>query len=478
MGMGMLRSLNTIYSTCRHALLKNGKSFHSSTRLLAISKFNMPALSPTMETGTVAKWRLKEGDAYATGDVILEIETDKATMDVEAPDDGVLAKITVKEGQAVPVGAQIAIIADDAADLEGADLSKYESEDAAPKKKEESQKTEAKSAPATPVTAGARENSQVSAVAKESNAHIQFPSVHLLLKQNNVTDPSVIAPTGPHGILLKGDVLAYLGKISKQAPVDIEKVVHSMEVLDLSNVKPAAPAVANKPAAEETQKTEKKAAPKPELIPPSTVETTVNVQQLGALLDKLQGLSLQFPLQRVVEKACKNALERSNVYVPKSKILDDMFDFLVGSKSTAFAADSGKPLAFEPKLSAQKFVEKQSKGANKLVSALDGAIISMPSTIAKYASVGVAQPKAASTTTKDVADSSAQTIDSIYDFLFDTSSSTHSSSAANTTAQSQTPKDAVTVSITFDTEYVDAKRAQKFLDVFKSGLENPETVIF
>jgi len=64
----------------------------------------MPALSPTMEKGNLAKWLKKEGDAVKSGDVIAEIETDKATMEVEAVDEGTLAKIVVPEGTAdVPV---------------------------------------------------------------------------------------------------------------------------------------------------------------------------------------------------------------------------------------------------------------------------------------------------------------------------------------------------------------------------------------
>ena len=61
----------------------------------ALSKFAMPAMSPTMTEGGIASWKKKEGEAFAAGDVLVEIETDKATIDVEAQDDGVLAKIIV-----------------------------------------------------------------------------------------------------------------------------------------------------------------------------------------------------------------------------------------------------------------------------------------------------------------------------------------------------------------------------------------------
>ena len=77
----------------------------------------MPALSPTMESGTVARWLKKEGDPVAPGDVIAEIETDKATMEVEAVDEGTLGRILVAEGtENVPVGAPIAILLEEGED--------------------------------------------------------------------------------------------------------------------------------------------------------------------------------------------------------------------------------------------------------------------------------------------------------------------------------------------------------------------------
>src|SRR3954468_18357051 len=77
----------------------------------------MPALSPTMEKGNLAKWLKKEGDAVKPGDVIAEIETDKATMEVEAVDEGTLAKIVVPEGTAdVPVNQVIAVLAGEGGD--------------------------------------------------------------------------------------------------------------------------------------------------------------------------------------------------------------------------------------------------------------------------------------------------------------------------------------------------------------------------
>jgi len=101
-------------------------------------EITMPALSPTMEKGTLAKWLVKEGDKVESGDVIAEIETDKATMEVESIDDGIVAKILVAEGtDDVPVGELIAILAE-----EGEDASAVETPSAA--------KEEAPAAPPAP----------------------------------------------------------------------------------------------------------------------------------------------------------------------------------------------------------------------------------------------------------------------------------------------------------------------------------------
>src|SRR5688572_17212990 len=80
-------------------------------------ELKMPALSPTMEEGTLAKWLVKEGDSVSSGDILAEIETDKATMEFEAIDEGTIAKILVTEGtDEVKVGTVIALIAEEGED--------------------------------------------------------------------------------------------------------------------------------------------------------------------------------------------------------------------------------------------------------------------------------------------------------------------------------------------------------------------------
>src|SRR5881398_2031442 len=83
------------------------------------TELKMPALSPTMEEGTLAKWLVKEGDDVKSGDILAEIETDKATMEFEAVDEGKIAKILVPEGtDGVKVGQPIALLAGDGESVE------------------------------------------------------------------------------------------------------------------------------------------------------------------------------------------------------------------------------------------------------------------------------------------------------------------------------------------------------------------------
>lgn len=115
----------------------------------------MPALSPTMEKGNLARWLKKEGDAIKSGDVIAEIETDKATMEYEAVDEGTLAKIVVPEGtQDVAVNAVIAVLAGEGEDVKAAAAGAKAAPAKAPEKKIESAPHPAPSAPPSPKGGG------------------------------------------------------------------------------------------------------------------------------------------------------------------------------------------------------------------------------------------------------------------------------------------------------------------------------------
>jgi len=105
-------------------------------------ELKMPALSPTMEEGTLAKWLVKEGDTVSSGDILAEIETDKATMEFEAVDEGKIAKILIPEGSdGVKVGTPIAILAGEGEEVSAA--APAPKADAAPPPKVEEPKVEA-----------------------------------------------------------------------------------------------------------------------------------------------------------------------------------------------------------------------------------------------------------------------------------------------------------------------------------------------
>jgi pyruvate dehydrogenase E2 component (dihydrolipoamide acetyltransferase) len=164
----------------------------------------MPALSPTMEKGNLARWLKKEGDKIKSGDVIAEIETDKATMEYEAVDDGTLAKIVVPEGtQDVAVNAVIAIMAGEGEDAKAAGA-------AAPKaeaKKEEPKKVEAaKPAPAPEAKSAPVETAKAPAPAASIGTRIfASPLAKRLAKEANI-DLSRVSGSGPHGRVIARDI--------------------------------------------------------------------------------------------------------------------------------------------------------------------------------------------------------------------------------------------------------------------------------
>ena len=169
----------------------------------------MPALSPTMEKGNLAKWLKKEGDKVKSGDVIAEIETDKATMEVEAVDEGTIAKILVPEGtQDVPVNDIIAVLAGDGEDVKAAGAGAG----AAPASKAaEAPKPAAAPAPAapTPATAAAPAPApQAAAAPAKTNGDARVfssPLARRLAKEAGI-DIARIDGSGPHGRIVARDV--------------------------------------------------------------------------------------------------------------------------------------------------------------------------------------------------------------------------------------------------------------------------------
>ncbi|MGO6736707.1 pyruvate dehydrogenase complex dihydrolipoamide acetyltransferase [Rhizobium ruizarguesonis] len=183
----------------------------------------MPALSPTMEEGNLSKWLVKEGDKVKSGDVIAEIETDKATMEVEAVDEGTVAKLVVAAGtEGVKVNALIAVLAADGEDVAAAasgagSAAPAPKADGAAAPKAEAAPAPAQSTPAAaPVTTAA-----AASVSSDGNRTFSSPLARRLAKEAGI-DLSVVAGTGPHGRVVKSDIEAAVaggGAKAAAAPV-------------------------------------------------------------------------------------------------------------------------------------------------------------------------------------------------------------------------------------------------------------------
>jgi len=176
----------------------------------------MPALSPTMEKGNLAKWLKKEGDTIKSGDVIAEIETDKATMEYEATDEGTLAKIVVPEGtQDVAVNSVIAIMAGEGEDAKaaGASAPKAEAKKEEPKKteapKQDAKKAEVQPAAkddVKPAPAAAKPAEAPKPAAKADGGRVfASPLAKRLAKEAGV-DLAGVSGSGPHGRVIARDI--------------------------------------------------------------------------------------------------------------------------------------------------------------------------------------------------------------------------------------------------------------------------------
>ncbi|MGR9211359.1 pyruvate dehydrogenase complex dihydrolipoamide acetyltransferase [Rhizobium leguminosarum] len=183
----------------------------------------MPALSPTMEEGNLSKWLVKEGDKVKSGDVIAEIETDKATMEVEAVDEGTVAKLVVAAGtEGVKVNALIAVLAADGEDVSAAASS---AGSAAPAPKADgaaAPKAEAAPAPAQSTPAAAPVTTAAPAsVSSDGSRTFSSPLARRLAKEAGI-DLSAVAGSGPHGRVVKSDIEAAVaggGAKAAAAPV-------------------------------------------------------------------------------------------------------------------------------------------------------------------------------------------------------------------------------------------------------------------
>lgn len=174
-------------------------------------KIEMPKLSDTMEEGVIAKWNVKEGDTVEAGDIIAEVETDKATMDVEVFDAGKVLKIVTGEGDSVPLGGLIAIIGEEGEDISGmldgdssADSGKEGSESDA------SASEDSGDSPEAPDTRDEADDSEAPAAASsDDDDRIKASPLARKIAEDKGIDLSGVKGSGPEGRIVKRDVEDY-----------------------------------------------------------------------------------------------------------------------------------------------------------------------------------------------------------------------------------------------------------------------------
>lgn len=319
----------------------SARYFSKSAYMMAAMAFDMPSMSPTMETGNIVEWKVKPGQAYKAGDVLLDIETDKAEISVEANEDGVLARILALNGtKDIPVGKPIAVTADQGDDLTGIDYAKFAGDNAAPapaseQPQQDPQPAAAKSEAAT--------NSDASSGTLGQGDLPPLPSVARLSSLTNIPIDSVHG-TGFKGRVTKGDMLAKAGKIPASYIAEEALRIQKLTQLDLCGVA--------KPSASENAKPERE--PEPELAKHLTTK-----EQIPLTLDSA----------KLVEEAKRSALRAvlMSRWPKPSALRDPILDVLTRDTTVPFEITKfetqivrGKPVHLELEIT-EPYKENASK---------------------------------------------------------------------------------------------------------------------
>ncbi|KAJ2708693.1 hypothetical protein H4R19_004626 [Coemansia spiralis] len=338
-----------------------------------------------MTQGTIARWEKKEGESFAAGDLLLQIETDKAQMDVEAQDNGVLVKILAPEGaQNVPVNSAIAVVAEEGDDLAAIDIAALVGPTSAPP-------VEATPAPPTPAAQQPPPPSASPHAGDKSARELLSPAVAYAIHSRHITNAGDIQGSGPRGRILKGDVIQFV-KTGKAAVGQ-----------------PAAPAVASKPAA-----TAGAARPPPPLS--ADAETAFLVQALEpSVLRRLAAQDLarrtttvQVPAEGLAKLAKSGGASAIDALAVRAAALALHQVPLGSGAGVAVAVDAGKApaLAVLPGAATAAIHElaveiKSARAAGQAVATAMPAVVIAPeglytpATLPNAAVVVVGQPRAA-----------------------------------------------------------------------------------
>ena len=312
----------------------------------------MPALSPTMEEGTLARWLIKPGDKVSAGDIMAEIETDKATMEFEAVDEGTLASIAVEEGsEGVKVGTVIAMLAEEGEDVDEAAKASPaggESAEQAREEKVEEEERRTEEAPSTPTKSSPAPTASVStnsAPAPSGDRIVASPLAKRIAEQKGL-DLSGVQGSGPNGRIVKADVEnAEPGKLA------VKDAARSDKAMDAPKTPAKTPAESEFGAPYEAQKLNnvrkviaRRLTEAKQTIP--HIYLTVDVR-LDALLKlrsqlnaSLEADGIKLSVNDLLIKALARALQR----VPACNVSfqgDELFQYTREDMSVAVAAPSG-----------------------------------------------------------------------------------------------------------------------------------------
>ncbi|XP_035251908.1 pyruvate dehydrogenase protein X component, mitochondrial [Anguilla anguilla] len=206
-------------------------------------KVQMPALSPTMEEGSIVKWLKKEGEPVAVGDALCEIETDKAVVTMESSEDGVLAKILMEEGsRGVRLGTLIALMVEEGEDWKRVEIPPPEVAPPSPA----GPTPQAIAPPPAPAPAPA---AQAAPSAAHPGEELRLSPAARHILDTLGLDPQLATPTGPRGLVTKEDVLNLLKKTDAAAPATTVTTAPAAPAAPAPALTPAAPTPATKPPA-------------------------------------------------------------------------------------------------------------------------------------------------------------------------------------------------------------------------------------
>lgn len=202
---------------CDNTLCLKIRTFHSN-RILELSYpphtlYPMPALSPTMETGSIAKWNISEGESFSAGDSLCEVQTDKASVDFEAQDDGFIAKILTSDGTDINVGIPICVVVDDEADVAAFKDFTLENPESG------SVTTDTAEAQGDVAVSSGDTSATASNVTHDLGEFILTPAARHI-SQSKGLDATVLYPgTGKNGRITKGDVVTALKEGISMPPI-------------------------------------------------------------------------------------------------------------------------------------------------------------------------------------------------------------------------------------------------------------------